>query len=106
LRKTSGGRYAAKASDDLMRVMVVPVHGGRVEVAVRGSRVASEIAKRSAAQGEYLATGDDTKLRELRNTKVFDASGHEVPFLTDVAELERQGDLGTLSFESIYARRG
>src|SRR5579863_9379242 len=34
LRKTASGRYKAKASDDLLRVLVVPVHGGRVEVAV------------------------------------------------------------------------
>lgn len=106
LRKTSGGRYAAKPSDNLLRVMVVPVHGGRVEVAVRGSRAASELAKRAVAQREFLATGDDTKLRELSKAKLLDASGRDVPFLTDLNELERQGDLGVLSFESIYARRG
>jgi hypothetical protein len=106
LRKTSGGRYAAKASDDLLRVLVVPVHGGRAEVAVRGSRAASELAQRAIAQREFLATGDDTKMRKLRKTKVLDASGREVPFLTDEEELARQGDLGALSFESIYARRG
>jgi hypothetical protein len=105
LRKT-GGRYKAKASDDLLRLLVVPVHGGRVEVAVRGSRAASEIAKRAAAQREFLATGDDTKLRKLRTTKILDASGREIPFLTDEDELARQGDLGMLSYESIYARRG
>jgi hypothetical protein len=105
LRKTSAGRYAAKPSDDLLRVLLVPVHGGRVEVAVRGSRAASEVGKRAAAQREFLATGDDTKLRQLRKTKVLDASGREVPFFTDLDELERQGDLGALSFESIYARR-
>ena len=106
LRKTAGGRYAAKPSDNLLRVMVVPVHGGRVEVAVRGSRAASELAKRAVAQREFLATGDDTKLRELSKAKLLDASGRDVPFLTDLNELERQGDLGVLSFESIYARRG
>jgi hypothetical protein len=46
LRKTSGGRYTAKASDDLLRVLVVPVHGGRAEAAVRGSRAASEATRR------------------------------------------------------------
>jgi hypothetical protein len=106
LRKTSGGRYAAKPSDGLFRPLVVPVHGGRIEVGVRSSRAASELSKRAIAQREYLATGDDTKLRKLRKTKVLDASGREVPFLTDEEELARQGDLGALSFESIYARRG
>ena len=85
---------------------VVPVHGGRIEVGVRGSRAASELSKRAIAQREFLATGDDTKLRKLRKTKILDASGREIPFLTDEDELARQGDLGMLSYESIYARRG
>lgn len=106
LRKTGGGRYKAKASDDLLRVLLVPVHGGRVEVAVRGSRAGSEVSKRAIAQREFLATGDDTKLRELSKVKILDASGREVPFLIDLDELERQGDLDLLSYESIYARRG
>jgi hypothetical protein len=106
LRKTNGGRYAAKRSDTLFRSLIVPVHGGRIEVGVRGSCAASELSKRAAAQREFLATGDDTKLRKLRKTKILDASGREVPFLTDEDELARQGDLGVLSFESIYARRG
>ena len=84
----------------------MPVHGGRVEVAVRGSRAGSEVPKRAIAQREFLATGDDTKLRELSKVKILDASGREVPFLIDLDELERQGDLDLLSYESIYARRG
>jgi hypothetical protein len=106
LRKTKGGRYAAKPSDNLFRPLVVSVHGGRIEVGVRSSRAASELSKRAIAQREFLKTGDDTNLRKLRKTKILDASGREVPFLTDEDELARQGDLGALSFESIYARRG
>ena len=106
LSKTKGGRYAAKSSDTLFRPFVVTVHGGRIEVGVRGSRAASELSKRAIAQREFLATGDDTKLRKLRKTKILDASGREIPFLTDEGELARQGDLGMLSYESIYARRG
>ena len=87
-------------------MLVVPVHGGRIEVAVRGSRAASAVSKRATAQREFLATGDDTKVRKLSKTKILDASGREVPYLTDVEELARQGDLGALSFESIYAKRG
>ena len=106
LRKSASGHYTAKKSDTLLRVLLVPVHGGRVEVAVRGSRAASAVAQRAAAQREFLATGDDTKLRELSRTKILDSSGREVPYLTDLDELERQGDLGALSFESIYSKRG
>jgi hypothetical protein len=106
LRKTEGGRYAAKPGDNLFRPLVVPVHGGKIEVGVRGSRAASELSKRAIAQRGFLKTGDDTNLRKLRKTKILDAEGREVPFLTDEEELARQGDLGALSFESIYARRG
>jgi hypothetical protein len=96
----------AKASDTLFRPLVVPVQGGRIEVGVRGSRAASELSKRAIAQREFLATGDDSKVRKLSKTKILDAEGREVPFLTDEEELARQGDLGALSFESVYARRG
>jgi hypothetical protein len=106
LRRRKNGRYAAKASDTLLRRLVVPVHGGQVEVVVRGSKVASQIAKRSAAQREFLASGDDTEMRSLAEIPVLDAYGNEVPFLTDLDELERLGAAGVLSFESIYARAG
>ena len=104
LRKTKSGRYAAKPSDNLLRVLVVPVHGGRVEVGVLGSRKAKIIADRSNAQRRF-AHGDASQLHALEGVTVLDASGREVPFLTDLDELERQADLGMLSFESIYARR-
>ncbi|MFY9738285.1 MAG: hypothetical protein WAK11_04445 [Candidatus Cybelea sp.] len=42
----------------------------------------------------------------MSTTTVLDAEGREVPFLTDLDELERQGDLGLLSYESIYPQRG
>ena len=106
LRKTPSGRYVAKPTDNLLRVLKVSTNGEPVIVAVRGSRASTEVSKRSKAQREYLATGDDTKIGKLRRTKILDAEGREVPFLTDLDELDRQGDLGVLSFESIYARRG
>lgn len=105
LRKTSGGRYAAKPSDNLFRPLVVPAYGGRVEVGVRGSRASTALSDRLNAQRIFAGTGDDSQLRKLRRAKVLDASGREVPFLTDLDELERLGDLGVLSYESIYARR-
>jgi hypothetical protein len=105
LRKTATGRYAAKPSDPLLRVLRVPVHGGRIEVGVAGSRKASAVSKRANAQRYFAATGDTSQLRALEDKTILDASGREVPFLTDLEELERQGDLGQLSYESIYARR-
>lgn len=106
LKRTSGGRYAAKPSDKLLRMLKVPVHGGSAEVAVRGSRKATAVAERSNAQRHFAETGDDSKLRALADKPILDASGQEVPFLTDLDELERLGGLGLLSYESIYARRG
>lgn len=105
LRKTASGRYAAKPCDPLLRVLGVPVHGGRIEVGVPGSRKASAVSDRANAQRHFARTGDDLQLRALEGTTILDASGREVPFLTDLDELERQGDLGALSYESIYARR-
>lgn len=105
LRKTASGRYAAKASDSLLRVLTVRVHGGPIDVGVPGSRKASVISARSNAQRRFVHTGDTSQLRALGDTTILDASGREVPFLTDLDELERQGDLGTFSFESIYAKR-
>src|SRR5260370_31296048 len=49
LRKSETGRYAAKKSDRLLRVLVVPTHDGTRDIAVRGSRRASLL-------GAYWAT--------------------------------------------------
>jgi hypothetical protein len=105
LRKTKSDRYAAKPSDSLLRVFAVPVHGGQIDVAVRGSRASSVVSARSNAQRHFANTGDASQLRALQGTALLDASGREVPFLTDLDELERQGDLHMLSYESIYAKR-
>src|SRR5260221_586318 len=51
LQKSANGRFAAKSSDRLLRVLVVPTIAGPQEIAVRGSRSASQIgAYWSAAQ--------------------------------------------------------
>lgn len=105
LHKTESGRYAVRVSDNLPRILVVPIEGELKEVRVRGSRAASQLAARLSAQREFLATGNDAKIRTLQREKVYDASGREIPFLTELDELERLGDAGILSFESIYARR-
>jgi hypothetical protein len=106
LHKTESGHYAAKRSDSLFRPLVVPVHGGRIEVGVRGSRKSTALSDRLRAQRLFIATGDASRLRALEGATILDADGREIPFLTDPEELERQGDLGISSFESIYAKRG
>ena len=104
LRKSKGGRYVAKGSDVLLRVFAVPVHGGQsilpFEVLARArsfplAQTRSGILQIPAIRHSCARSGQE----------LLDASGREVPFLTDLDELERQGDLHMLSYESIYAKR-
>ncbi len=67
LRKTSGGRYAAKPSDMLFRVAGTcrsTAAGSRSASAARAPHRSSQSARSRSAQ--FLATGDDTKLRALQ----------------------------------------
>jgi hypothetical protein len=104
LRKTPSGRYVAKATDDLLRVLSLPGTRGLREIAVDESREASIVGKYWDAVRLYLQTGDASGLREFRGKSVWDADGRRVGLLTDLDELDRQGSAGVLSFESIYAR--
>ena len=106
LRKASNGRYKAKASDRLLRVMIIPTREGTREVATRDSREASRIAEYSNAVQKYLQTGNDAALRKLRRKTVTDASGKRIRLITNLAELDRLGSAGVLSFESLYAKVG
>src|SRR6202521_1686861 len=56
LRKAKG-RYVAKASDRLLRVLVVPTLDGLREIAVRDSRQASQLAEYWDAVQRYLQKG-------------------------------------------------
>jgi hypothetical protein len=96
----------AKASDRLLRVLVVPTREGLREIAVRDSRQATQIAKYENAIQRYLQTGDDLALRKFRRKYIIDANRKRIPFLTDLRELDRLGSAGVLSFESLYAKAG
>ena len=104
LRKRTNGRYAAKLRDRLLRVLVVPTHEGLREVAVRDSRQASQLAEYWAAVQLYLETGDASAVRRFRGKHITDETGKRIPLLTDLQELDRLGNAGVLSFESLYAR--
>ncbi|MGB6484861.1 MAG: hypothetical protein WBE86_15350 [Candidatus Acidiferrales bacterium] len=109
LRKRKNGQYAAKHTDKLLRILAVPApaeKGGKREIATRDSREASLLGKYWAAVQQYLQTGDTSNLKKLRRKYVIDASGKRVPLLLDLAELDRLGSAGELSFESIYAQVG
>lgn len=104
LRKQKNGRYVAKRSDKLLRVLVIPSADGLKEVAVRDSETASKIAQYSDAVQRYLRTGDTKRLKTFKRLRIKDADGKRVPLLVDLAELNRLGSAGVLSFESLYAR--
>lgn len=104
LRKTDSGRYVAKRSDQLLRVLVMPSAEGNQQVAVRSSRASTQLAQYSNAVQRYLQTGDASQLRKIQNVELKDASGKKFALLTDISALNRLGSAGHLSFESLYAR--
>lgn len=104
LRKRKNGRYIAKPSDTLLRILLIPTGGGLREIALRESRQASVVGEFWNAVHRYLAMGDTSLLRNFEGKDVVDAEGGRVPLLTDMEMLDRLGGAGELSFESIYAR--
>ena len=103
LRKTKG-RYVAKASDRLLRVLIVPTPDGLREIAVGDSRQASQLAEYWDAVQRYLQKGDESELRKFHGKQIKDATGQPIRLLTNREELDRLGNAGVLSFESLYAR--
>lgn len=104
LRKRKSGKYAAKASDNLLRLVTIPTPQGIREIAVRGSKQVSLLAEYWNAVHWYLQTGNATRLKQCQGKHITDASGVDVPLPVDLAELNRLGSAGVLSFESLYAR--
>lgn len=104
LRKRRDGQYVAKPSDRLLRVLVIPTHEGLREIAVRDSRQASQVGAYWAAVQKYLETGDPSALRKIRRKTITDADGKRVRLIKDLADLDRLGSAGVLSFESLYAK--
>ncbi len=103
LRKRANGQYVAKRSDKLLRILAIPTTDGTREIAIRGSHEATTLGKYWAAVQKYLQTGDWSALNKLRRKYVIDASGKRISLLKDLAELDRLGSAGVLSFESLYA---
>jgi hypothetical protein len=104
LRKRKSGKYAAKGSDNLLRLVMIPTPEGTREIAVRGSKQVSQLAEYWNALHRYLQTGDAAQLNEFRDKTIQDANGVDVPLPTDLPVLNRLGSAGVLSFESLYAR--
>jgi lambda repressor-like predicted transcriptional regulator len=104
IRKRPNGRYAAKANDRLLRVLVIPTNKGSDEIAVRDSRQATHLAEYWIAVHGYLQTGDASSIEKFRRKHIIDANGKRVRLVTELDELNRLGSAGAFSFESLYAR--
>jgi hypothetical protein len=103
-RRLRNGRYVAKATDRLLRILVLPSDKGLFEVAVNDSRQATVIGEYWNAVHRYLSTGDASELERFRKKRIKTASGKRISLLTDVNELRRQASAGVLRFESLYGR--
>lgn len=103
LKKQRNGRYTAKKSDRLLRVLSGLTAQGRQEIVLRDSRQASLLGKYWSAVQRYLQTGDDSAFREFRGKKIIDASRKRHVLVTDLTQLNALGSAGVLSFESLYA---
>lgn len=106
LHQQASGQYVAKASDRLLRVLVIPAPDGRelIEIATRDSRQATIVSHYFAALRRFLYTGDASAIETFRGVAVATADGTKVSLLTDLAALTELASAGVLSFESIYAR--
>jgi hypothetical protein len=105
LKKLKSGRYVAKPNDHLFRPVIVVSNDGPIEVAIRNFRETSLAGKHSSAVERYLGEmGDDSALRRLPRNYIVDAEGNPVALLTDLDELDRLGNRGELSFETLYVR--
>lgn len=104
LRKRKNGRYVAKPTDKLLRVLAVPTPDGVREVALRNSRQASQLADYWNAVHQYLTTGDSSAIRKFKGKQITATDGSKIRFVTDLKELDRLGSAGNLSFESIYPK--
>jgi hypothetical protein len=105
LQKTSSGKWIAKKSDRLLRILKLPTSDGIRAVAIRGSRQATTLANYSNAVQKYLQTGDTSHLSKFAAKAVKDADGVEHLLITDRKELNRLASAGVLSFyESLYSR--
>ncbi len=96
-----GGRWHAKRYDKLLRLMPFPTKQGSMQIEVRDSRTASNIAKYHSAMGRYLETGDIKELTPFLGKTIIHQRVR-YPFITDPEIIERLAEAGEFQFESIY----
>jgi hypothetical protein len=104
LQKNKRGRYEAKQSDRLLRMLMVPGPEGPREVALRNSRDATLLGEYWNAVHRYLVSGDASGIVKFEGKYITDADGKRIDLLTKLSDLDRLGSAGVLSFQSLYAR--
>jgi hypothetical protein len=102
LTKGNGGRYAATKWDRIPRTMRFLTENGVIDLILRDSRTASELARYMSAVDQFLKTGDSNLLSAFRGKGV--RSGKTThPYVTNRRLLERLAYAGEVSFEDLYA---
>jgi hypothetical protein len=103
-QRLRNGRYAAKVSDGLLRILPLPSLTGLVEIALSDSRQASVVGHYWNALQQYLRRGDASAVNRLRKKRIRLANGKHIRLLTDLGVLARLASAGVLRFETIYGR--
>jgi hypothetical protein len=103
LRKNKAGRFVAKKTDRLLRVLQIPTSDGLRDIALRNSQEATILSGYSEAVNKYISIGE-ADLTRYAHVYLTDVSGARVPLLTDLTEIDRLASAGVLSFESLYSR--
>ena len=102
LKKKDDGRFAATKWDRIPRTMRFLTENGLIELILRDSRQASEVARYMSAVDRYLRTGDREPLSVFRGKAV--RSGKTAhAYLTNGNALQRLAHAGEVSFEDLYA---
>ena len=103
LRKQKNGKYAARKTDHLLRILSILTPRRQDAKLLSETRAASTLGRYWASVQRYLQTGDNSALRKFKGKKITDASGKRHPLITDLKQLTTLGSAGVLSFESLYA---
>ena len=92
-----GGRIRAVATDRLTRHLQIPGPDGPIQVTVKGSKAASELAAYVSARAAFLRSGDESALRRFKGKKI----GGQL-LVTDPKLLTEQAEQGD-SFDQLYS---
>lgn len=88
--------------DNRPREMTIYSRGEKTTVILPSFEAASINGEHENAVKTYILTGDDSLLQNFEGRSVFDMSGKEHPFETDLNILHRLYSAGTEPFHNIY----